>query len=111
MFRKDLAILCLLITSLVASTIVHAQESSGLTQLECVGEVHSEQNDAPPSGPSGDTDKAVAHHHGCHTASSFLGGAGPAYAVPHPGANAFAMMQAHTPPSRPTGPDLRPPIA
>lgn len=108
MFRNGLTILCLLVTSLLASTVVHAQEFAGTAQLECSGEIHSEQKE---QSPSGDADKAVAHHHGCHSFSSFLGGAGPLQHCFNPAARVFIQTQASGLVSYASGPDLRPPIA
>lgn len=108
MFRNGLAILCLLVTSLLASTVVHAQEFAVTAQLECSGEIHSEQKE---QSPSGDADKAVAHHHGCHSVSSFLGGTAALQHCFNPVASDFTLTETTALSSRASGPDLRPPIA
>ncbi|WP_347271415.1 hypothetical protein [Rhizorhabdus histidinilytica] len=69
--RFWLLFLCLIATSLAATTTTHAREWISETTLECSGAVHSD-GDADQS--QGDGDKAVPHHHGsCH---------GPAAPVP-----------------------------
>jgi len=108
MFRNGLAILYLLVMSLLTSTVVHAQEFSGTAQLECSGEIHPEQREQPSSG---DSDKTVAHHHGCHSVSAFLGGSEPLQPSLSPGADDFPLMPVSALFSRASGPDLRPPIA
>lgn len=108
MLQRGLLLLCLLVASLVASTTVHASELPGRVTIECAGAVHgdNEQEQAPA-----DTDKGVAHHHGCHSVSSFVPAQPPA-------SHAFARPVALFMPGfaaaltcRHPGPDLRPPIA
>lgn len=108
MFREGLLLLCLLVTSLMTATVVHAQEFAGAAPLECSGEVHSQQDEKPSSG---DAEKAVAHHHGCHSVSSFLDGGTPATGLLARAVNVFALPKADALVSLPVGPDLRPPIA
>ncbi len=107
MFRKGLLIFCLLVTSLMTATVVHAQEFAGTSPLECSGEVHSQQDEQPSSG---DAEKGVAHHHGCHSVSSFLSAADSAPDILAPSANLYSLARADILLSLRVGPDLRPPI-
>lgn len=106
--RFWLLFLCLIATSLVATTTTHAREWTGDTTLECSGALHSE-GDADQS--QGDADKAMPHHHGsCH---------GPAAAVPVTmaldpavdGGSGYIGRRVAALPSRALDPALRPPQA
>ncbi|MHA3793464.1 hypothetical protein [Sphingomonas sp. YL-JM2C] len=106
--RFWLLFLCLIATSLVATTTTHAREWISETTIECSGAVHSD-GDADQS--QGDSDKAMPHHHGsCH---------GPAAPVPasmaldHGVATAsdYVGRRAAALPSRALDPALRPPQA
>lgn len=64
MFRRGLLLFWLLVSSLVATTTVHAREASFAPAMDCTGFVHQD-GDADQS--SGDADSNVSHHHGgCH---------------------------------------------
>lgn len=108
MFRKSFLLLCLLVTSLMTATVLHAQEFAGQPQLECSGEMHTQQDGQPSSG---DAEKAMTQHHGCHSVSSFLSAAAPAPRMPISATNIYALPRADALTTRPVGPDLRPPIA
>lgn len=109
MVRWALLIACMLLTSLTASTAIHARELSGAIGVDCAGYVHS-QGDRDES--PGDADNMVQHHHAsCH---------GMAAVLPGKAVSTDAVM---LPMARPTqlrtaalgrwisGPDLKPPIA
>lgn len=109
MLRRSLLLFCLLMTSLVASTTVHASELSVAATLECSGEIHSE-GDADQS--PGDSDRTLPHHHGgCHGHSLFAPVSGPSHALVDgpsaklyfPASDVFARWS--------IDPPLRPPIA
>lgn len=107
MLRNGLLWLCLLVMSLVASTTLHAREVAGLTGIECTGTVHAGSEQPSPDNP----DKGMVHHHGCHSASSFLPSEGPsAYNFGLPLKLAPAAPAAALSCWQP-GPGLRPPIA
>jgi len=108
MFRKGFFLLCLLVTSLMTATVLHAQEFAGQPQLECSGEVHAQQNGQPSSG---DAEKAMTQHHGCHSVSSFLNAAHAAQQMPMPATNIYVLPRADALVSLRVGPGLRPPIA
>lgn len=108
MLRHGLLFLCLLVTSLVTATTIHAREWPGVSSIECSGTLHSD-GDADQS--PGDADQAAPHHHGsCHGAS-FV----PARFVQP--MDLLATGNGHGPASSAAlgrwtrGPDLRPPIA
>lgn len=70
MLERGYLVLLLVMASLLATAMVHAQEFSGVSMLECSGFVHT-QGDADQS--PGDADKAVPHHHSnCQSAPAFL---------------------------------------
>ena len=69
MFRKGYVLFCLLVASLLMTTVVHARELPGQAVFECSGASSDEPDEHPASGETG---KAAAGHHGCHGASSFL---------------------------------------
>lgn len=109
MLRRSLLLFCLLLTSLIASTVVHASEFPIAAALECSGEVHTE-NDADQS--PGDSDRGVPHHHGsCHghglstpvSDSSNTLTSGASAKLYFPASDVFARWA--------VGPALRPPIA
>ncbi len=109
MFRKGFLIVWLLAVSLVATTTVHAQEIPGLTTLECSGAVHVEpEKDSKPA--SGEPDKGTAHHHGCHSASTFIAGSADADAVFALPSRAYSLLEVTALLRRVSGPGLRPPI-
>lgn len=59
-----LLLLCMIASSLVATTTVHAREMIGGIALECSDTVH---DDGDAGQAQGDSDKAAPHHHGsCH---------------------------------------------
>lgn len=108
MFHRGFLLLCLLAASLIASTTIHARELPGGVSAACVDVVHDEQDQSPsPSDP----EKGVAHHHGCHSASSCMPGESPAGPSFDPTARFFAPSLSTTLAGRHAGPDLRPPIA
>jgi len=96
-------------TSLIASTTVHASELSVAATLECSGEIHTDgDSDQSP----GDSDRGMPHHHGsCHGHGLFAPVSGPSHALvdgtstkfDFPAFDAFARWS--------IGPALRPPIA
>jgi hypothetical protein len=113
MLRWPILLLTMIVTSLTLSATVHAREASdalgGAIGIECSGYVHSD-GDADQS--QGDSDQAVAHHHGtCHGAASLL----PVKAVsPSPMIilrNPLGFARETTLGRWSPGPDLRPPIA
>ena len=109
MFRKGFLIVWLLAVSLIATTTVHAQEIPGLTTLECSGAVHVEpEKDSKPA--SGEPDKGTAHHHGCHSASTFIAGSADAEAVFELPSRAYSLLDVTALLRRVSGPGLRPPI-
>lgn len=109
MLRRSLLLFCLLMTSLIASTTVHASELSVAATLECSGEIHTDgDSDQSPS----DSDRGMPHHHGsCHGHGLFAPVSGPSHALTDmtssrfyfPASDVFARWSA--------GPALRPPIA
>jgi len=108
MVRWGFILLWMIVASLTAASVVHANETAPSSIIECSGYVHSD-GDADQS--QGDADKAIPHHHGsCHGAASLL----PRAIVPilfdiKAAPKSAAMSKAlgrWTP-----GPDLRPPIA
>ncbi len=99
--------LCLLVGSLITTTTVHAWEIPNIVALECSGGVHTDAGEQN----SQDTEKSAMHHHGCHSASSFLPGhfgAACAFEIP---SNRYPLDRVALHISRHAGPDLRPPIA
>ncbi len=109
MLRRSMILLLLLMTSLIASTTVHASEVPASATLECSGEIHSE-GDADQS--PGDSDGAVPHHHGsCHGHGLAMPVSGSA---PDPAEAASAHFYFLAPDvfaRWSAGPALRPPIA
>lgn len=109
MFRKGFLIVWLLAVALVATTTVHAQEIPGVVTLECSGAVHAERdNDSKPT--SGEADKGTMHHHGCHSASTFIAGNTAAdvfFTLPP---RSYPVLQVAVLLPRQSGPGLRPPI-
>lgn len=64
MRKAWLLILCLITSSLVLTTTVHAREWVSNATIECSGSVHT---DGDKDQTQGDADKGVPHHHGtCH---------------------------------------------
>ena len=109
MFHKGLLIVWLLIVSLIATTTVHAQEIPGVVTLECSGAVHAEpDNDSKPA--SGEADKATIHHHGCHSASTFIAGNTAADVFSTLPPRSYPALQIAVLLPRQSGPGLRPPI-
>lgn len=108
MLRNSFLWLCLLVMSLVASTTLHARELPGLTSIECTGTVHAGSEQQPSSDSP---DKGMAHHHGCHSASSFLPSEGPFSYSFDPPLNLVPAASATVLSCWQSGPDLRPPIA
>lgn len=108
MFQRGFLMLCLLAASLVASTVTHARELPGALSIECAGTVHteSEKKQAP-----GDLDRGMSHHHGCHSASSFMPWENPASHSFDASSKRFVPAQDSALASGQSGPDLRPPIA
>ncbi|MEJ5977594.1 hypothetical protein WG901_13170 [Novosphingobium sp. PS1R-30] len=69
MLRRGLLLLCLLLTSLMATSAVHANEQSPAPVIDCSGQVHVD-GDTDQSAP--DSDQGVPHHHtGCHGHGTF----------------------------------------
>src|SRR3546814_17220280 len=61
MLRRSMFLFCLLMTSLIASTMVHARELPTTAALECSGEMHADRD----SEQSSDVyDQDVPHNHG-----------------------------------------------
>lgn len=109
MFRKELLFVCLLIASLVATTTLHARELPGVMTLECSGALHAEPDNESKSGSS-EIDKGTMHHHGCHSASTFIAGNADVdvlFALP---LRSYTLLQVTTLLPRQSGPGLRPPI-
>jgi len=108
MVHRGFLLLCLIVGSLVATSVVHAREVPNLPTLACSGVVHTE-GDADQS--PGDADPGVPHHHGCHASSVFLPGAAN-YVRAFPPSAVRPLGMTPAPPERwSVGPDLRPPIA
>lgn len=64
MLRGGFLLFCLLVSSLLATTTIHARETPYAPTMECSGAVH---HDGDADQSSGDADRAVPHHHGgCH---------------------------------------------
>ena len=65
MFRHAwLLLLCFLASSLVLTATLHAQESYGVAEIDCVTPSHVDGNAGQASA---DGDQPVPHHHGtCH---------------------------------------------
>ncbi|WCP14000.1 hypothetical protein sphantq_02441 [Sphingobium sp. AntQ-1] len=106
MVRRTFLLLWTIVASLTAASMVHANETSSASAIECSGYVHGDGDPSP-----GEADKAVPHHHGgCHSAASLL---------PRTTAPIFFDTQAAPKTAAPCrafgrwapGPDLRPPIA
>lgn len=109
MLRRSLLLFCLLMTSLIASTTVHASELSVAATLECSGEIHSE-GDADQS--PGDSDRGMPHHHGsCHGHGLSAPVSGPSHALTDGTSDKFYFPAADALARRSVGPALRPPIA
>lgn len=109
MFRKGYLVFCLLVASLMTTTTLHAREMPGVPSVECSGAIHVEEQDGTSS--TGDADKALVHHHGCHAGSSFIASSpdgGSDLRVVSP---LYTKACATTLLCRQSGPDLRPPIA
>ncbi|QEH81791.1 hypothetical protein EIK56_09635 [Sphingomonas sp. C8-2] len=110
MIRKGFLIICLMMASLVTTTIVHARELPGVVTLECSGTVRAEPEESSKPSP-GDSDKAAFEHHGCHNASSMMLGSAPADEMVMRPQRAYPFLQVAALLPRDTGPGLRPPIA
>ncbi len=64
MFRGSLLLFCLLVSSLIATTSIHAQEALYASGVECAEAGYSESDE---NQSSNDMEKAVPHQHGgCH---------------------------------------------
>src|SRR3546814_5801379 len=61
MLRRSMFLFCLLMTSLIASTMVHARELPTTAALECSGEMHADRDSEQSSDVS---DQDVPHNHG-----------------------------------------------
>lgn len=108
MLQRGFLMLCLLVASLLASTTLHAGEMPGIGGIECSGSVHT---DSEQKQSSDEPEKSMTHHHGCHSAASFMPGEGLADHSFARSARLFVLIPATTPECRHSGPDLRPPIA
>lgn len=124
----------LMVLSLVAATTVHALELPG-TALECSGDVHlsdphaladtidmqarlltathaeSQLSDLPPEHAPADSGQTMAHHHGCHSASSLVVILPADGLIPLPTAGSYAMQPAAHFSGLQPDPALRPPKA
>jgi hypothetical protein len=91
--------------------VVHVRELPGQVVIECSGAIHSEPDRQSPSGDADkDADKAVAHHHGCHSASFTLASTQGVDLIDPMPAN-YSVLPVDALASAHAGPDLRPPIA
>ncbi|HWJ68437.1 MAG TPA: hypothetical protein VNS79_00070 [Sphingobium sp.] len=108
MLGRSFILLCLIVSSLVTTAVVHAQEVPSQAVLDCSGTMHvDDDRDQTPA----DADPGVAHHHGCHAPSAFMPAGSNEVGVFAPGAMRPVGM-APVPPARLSlDPDLRPPIA
>src|SRR3546814_2174348 len=61
MLRRSMFLFCLLMTSLMASTMGHARELPTTAALECSGEMHADRDSEQSSDVS---DQDVPHNHG-----------------------------------------------
>src|SRR3546814_9936015 len=61
MLRRSMFLFCLLMTSLIASTMVHARELPTTAALECSGEMHADRDSEQSSDVS---NQDVPHNHG-----------------------------------------------
>src|SRR3546814_3206825 len=61
MLRRSMFLFCLLMTSLIASTMVHARELPTTAALECSGEMHADRDSEQSSDVS---DQDVPHNYG-----------------------------------------------
>ena len=69
MLRRSLLLVCLLMTSLIASTMTHARERIAVTTIEC--SIANHANDASDKSPD-NSDKDVLHtHSGCLSHENF----------------------------------------
>ncbi|KPL69853.1 hypothetical protein SZ64_00100 [Erythrobacter sp. SG61-1L] len=109
MFRKGFLVICLMMASLVTTTVVHARELPGVVMLECCGTVRAESNESSKPS-SGDSDKAAFEHHGCHGASSLMLGNAPADEMVVRLQRAYPFLQVAALLPRESTPGLRPPI-
>ncbi|MGE4322667.1 MAG: hypothetical protein AB7E60_06500 [Sphingobium sp.] len=109
MLRRSLLLFCLLLTSLIASTAVHANEFASIVTIECSGEIHV-ANDADPL--PGDADRGVPHHHGgCHGHNLCAPVSGSSHIVMGRASDTFYLPASDMFARRAVGPVLRPPIA
>jgi len=110
MVPRWFALFILTVASLVATTTVHARELPGVMALKCSGAVHAEpDNGSKP--PSGEADKGLVEHSGCHSASTFIAGSTAAGVIfAHPSRSYPVLHVAALLPHQ-FGPGLRPPIA
>lgn len=109
MLRRSFLLFCLLVSSLIATTIVHAQETSYALGTECTEVLHQE-GDADQS--SGDADRAVPHHHGgCHGHHISTAANGAALDIVIREADLPPPHQSTARVQRAVDPALRPPIA
>ncbi len=112
MLRRGILMLCLLVTSLMVSSVVYAGEFTSAASIDCSGFVHSDADgDTDADQSQGDPDRAAQHHGTCHYAPATL--VAPHFAVsaimprasPLPFGNEAGVVR------RNPGPGLRPPIA
>jgi len=109
MLRRSLLLFCLLMTSLVVSTTVHASELSIAGTLDCSGELHTE-GDADQS--PGDTERGVPHHHGsCHGHCLVAPVSGPSQTVLDEASSRFRFPASDAFARWSVDPALRPPNA
>lgn len=109
MLRRSLLLVCLLMTSLIASTMAHAREHTVVAALECSTANHI-QDDTDQSPDN--SDRGVVHtHSGCLSHENFT----PATDASHGGAGGFTasfFVSAEVALARwSLDPGLRPPIA
>lgn len=63
MLRSGFLFFCLLVSSLIATTTIHAQEIPFAAGIACAEDAHTQEKS---DSPSGDADKALSHQNGCH---------------------------------------------
>lgn len=104
-----LFLMCLMLSSLIVATTVHAQETPNMPTLDCSGVTHQD-GDADQS--SGDADRSLPHHHGgCHGASAFVPTASQNWLFDLESDRLGVIRSAPALPRWVTSPGLRPPIA
>lgn len=106
--RWGALIVCMILASLIAATSIHVTELPGTVDFDCAVDAHDKGD---PAQSSDDAEKALSHHHGCHSVAAFLPGKDVA-------AGGVVLLTAS--PIRPkatalgrwiSGPDLKPPMA